>query len=89
MAEQEADRLEALNAKVLEFALKGAWQRDRRPAKPEEIRPAVWRWNDMAPLLFEAGKLVPIDEAVKMRTLHMVNSQHALSLGASRTFAAM
>ena len=89
MAEMKSARLQALNASVLQSALRGAWQRDRGPVKPEEIRPSVWRWNDMLPILMEAGDLVPIDEVVKMRTLHMVNSSQAVPLGASRSFAAM
>ena len=89
MARRAAERLEALNAKVFEAELRGAWQRERGPAKREEIQPKVWRWNEMAPLLFEAGDLVAIDDVMKMRTLHMVNSSQTVPLGASRTFAAM
>jgi gentisate 1,2-dioxygenase len=55
----------------------------------EEIRPALWRWNDMALLLLEAGALVPIDDVMKMRTLHMSNSSDPIPLDAARTFAAM
>lgn len=89
MADKEAARLEALNAKVQRAALRGAWQRERGTRPQEEIRPALWRWNDMAALLLEAGALVPIDDVMKMRTLHMSNSSDPIPLGAARTFAAM
>ena len=59
------------------------------PAKPDEIHPAVWRWSDLAPLLLEAGELAPLDDVMRMRTLHMTNSSDTIPLGATRTFAAM
>ncbi len=43
----------------------------------------------MAPLLLEAGELAPLDDVMRMRTLHMTNSADTLPLGVSRTFAAM
>jgi gentisate 1,2-dioxygenase len=89
MADIGSGRLEILNAKVQQAALRGAWQRERGTRPREEIRPAVWRWNDMAPLLLEAGSLVPLSDAMKMRTLHMANSSEPVPLGATRTFAAM
>jgi gentisate 1,2-dioxygenase len=78
-----------LNAKVQQSSLRGAWQRERGVAKQDEIRPAVWRWREMLPLLLEAGALAPLDEVMRMRTLHMSNSPDAIPLGAARTFAAM
>jgi gentisate 1,2-dioxygenase len=43
----------------------------------------------MLPLLLEAGELAPLDDVMRMRTLHMTNSPDTIPLGASRTFAAM
>ena len=43
----------------------------------------------MAPLLLEAGELAPLDDVMRMRTLHMTNSPDTIPLGAARTFAAM
>ena len=83
------ERLRALDAKVQQSSLRGAWQRDRGFAKQEEIRPALWRWSEMLPLLLEAGELAPLDDVMRMRTLHMTNSPAAFPLGAARTFAAM
>ena len=83
------NRLENLNAKVQERSLRGAWQRDRGNPKQEEIKPQIWRWSEIAPLLLEAGALAPLDEVMRMRTLHMTNSPDTITLGAARTFAAM
>ena len=83
------ERTQSLNAKVQQGSLRGAWQRDRGVAKQEEISPAVWRWSEMAPLLLEAGELAPLDDVMRMRTLHMTNSPDSIPLGAARTFAAM
>jgi len=85
----DAERLRLLNAKVQQISLRGAWQRERGNPKQEEIRPALWRWRDMAPLLLEAGELAPLDDVMRMRTLHMTNSPDTIPLGAARTFAAM
>ena len=82
-------RLQALNADVQARSLRGAWQRERGNPKQEEIRPALWRWSEMAPLLLEAGELAPLDDVMRMRTLHMTNSPDTIPLGAARTFAAM
>ncbi len=82
-------RIDTLNANVQQSSLRGAWQRERGTAKQEEIRPALWRWREMAPLLLEAGALAPLDDVMRMRTLHMSNSPDAIPLGAARTFAAM
>ncbi len=75
----DAERLIQLNAKVQRGSLRGAWQRDRSHPGQVSIKPRVWRWNDMAPL----------DEVMRMRTLHMTNSPETIPLGAARTFAAM
>jgi len=85
----DPQRLEALNAKVQQSSLRGAWQRERGNLKQEEIKPQIWRWSEMAPLLLEAGELAPLDEVMRMRTLHMTNSPDTIPLGAARTFAAM
>jgi gentisate 1,2-dioxygenase len=85
----DLQRLQALNAKVQQGSLRGAWQRDRGTPKQEEICPTVWRWDEMAPMLLEAGELAPLDEVMRMRTLHMTNSPDTIPLGAARTFAAM
>ncbi|MBM4260322.1 MAG: cupin domain-containing protein [Deltaproteobacteria bacterium] len=83
------ERIASLNASVQAHSLRGAWERGRGPARPDEILPAVWRWSDMAPLLTEAGELAPLDDVMRMRTLHMTNSTDTIPLGATRTFAAM
>ena len=87
--DKKIDRLQSLNARVQEHSLRGAWERARGPARPDEIHPAVWRWKDLAPLLLEAGELAPLDDVMRMRTLHMTNSSDTIPLGATRTFAAM
>ena len=84
-----AERLSQLNAKVQQGFLRGAWQRDRSNPKQDEIKPQIWRWSEMKPLLLEAGELAPLDDVMRMRTLHMTNSPDTLPLGAARTFAAM
>jgi gentisate 1,2-dioxygenase len=86
---QDSERLQTLNAKVQQGSLRGAWQRERGNPKQGEIKPQIWRWNDMAPLLLEAGELAPLDDVMRMRTLHMTNSPDTIPLGAARTFAAM
>ena len=43
----------------------------------------------MLPLLLEAGEIAPLDEVMRMRTLHMTNSPAAFPVGAAQTFAAM
>jgi gentisate 1,2-dioxygenase len=85
----DPQRLEALNAKVQKNSLRGAWQRDRGNPKQDEIKSQIWRWSEMKPLVLEAGELAPLDEVMRMRTLHMTNSPDTLPLGAARTFAAM
>jgi hypothetical protein len=74
-------RIKSLNVKVQERSLRGAWERGRGPVKPDEIHPAVWRWSDLAPLLLEAGELAPLDDVMRMRTLHMTNSSDTIPLG--------
>lgn len=85
----EAERLRQLNANVQQSSLRGAWQRERGNPRQDEITPRVWRWGEMAPLLLAAGELAPLDEVMRMRTLHMTNSPDTIPLGAARTFAAM
>jgi gentisate 1,2-dioxygenase len=87
--EKSRQRLQALNVKMRTHALRGAWQRERGFTKFEEIRPHLWRWSDMLPLLLEAGEIAPLDEVMRMRTLHMTNSPAAFPVGAAQTFAAM
>jgi gentisate 1,2-dioxygenase len=85
----DPQRLEALNAKVQQASLRGAWQRERGTPKQDKMHPTVWRWSEMAPLLLEAGELAPLDDVMRMRTLHMTGSSDTIPLGAARTFAAM
>jgi gentisate 1,2-dioxygenase len=66
------ERLEALNKRASAASLRGAWERSGRQAA-EEARPWVWRWNEVAPCLLEAGELVPIDDRMRMRTIGLVN----------------
>ncbi len=91
MAKAEAhdvqQKIDALNARVQKASLRGAWQRQSVPR--EDIQPWVWRWKDILPNILEAGNLIPIDDTMKMRTIHMVNPSQGLPLGATRTFAAM
>ena len=82
-------RLKALNAGVEKAALRGAWEKDRAPRKQELISPRVWRWKEMLPHVLESGELVPIDDDVRMRTLHLVHPSEWLPLGTTPTFAAM
>lgn len=80
-------KIDALNASVRKASLRGAWQ--RQSAAQDDIQPWVWRWKDMLPNILEAGNLIPIDDTMKMRTIHMVNPSQGLPLGTTRTFAAM
>ena len=89
LTDDKVAKVSALNTKIQERMLRGAWQRNRGPARPEPIAANVWRWQEMLPLLLEAGEVAPIDETMRMRTLHMVNSDDTIPLGAARTFAAM
>jgi gentisate 1,2-dioxygenase len=82
-------RMQALNAGVEKASLRGAWEKNRAPRRQEEIPPRVWHWQEMLPHVLESGELVPIDEFVKMRTLHMVNPSEVFPLGTTSTFAAM
>ncbi len=80
MDQAKQARIEALNERARQANLRGAW--DRRGPRPEdELRPWVWRWQDVLPCLLEAGELVPIDDRMRMRTvgLHLPSSRMTLS----------
>ncbi len=73
-------RLEALNARVKEASLRGAWQKEPKEKK-EDVQPWVWRWNDLLPSLLEAGEIVPIDDFMRMRTIRLVNPSQPVAVG--------
>jgi gentisate 1,2-dioxygenase len=83
------ERLAALNAAVQKASLRGAWEKNRAPLRQPDNPPHIWRWKEMLPHVLESGELVPLDESVKMRTLHMVNPSESVPLGTTPTFAAM
>src|ERR1700693_4699171 len=83
------ERIKALHGGVENAALRGAWEKDRAPRKPDEILPRVWRWQEMLPHVLESGELVPLDDVVRMRTLHMVHPGDGLPLNTTPTFATM
>ena len=78
-------RLETLNARVKDASLKGAWQKEAKEKKPD-VRPWVWRWNDLLPSLLEAGEIVPIDDFMRMRTIRLVNPSQPVAVGTAKTF---
>jgi len=78
-------RLEALNARVKEASLRGAWQKEPKEKK-EDVQPWVWRWNDLLPSLLEAGEIVPIDDFMRMRTIRLVNPSQPVAVGTAKTF---
>src|SRR5438046_1497839 len=78
-------RLEALNTRVKDASLRSAWQKEPREKK-DDVRPWVWRWNDILSGLLEAGEIIPIDDFMRMRTIRLVNPSQPVALGTARTF---
>ena len=78
-------KIDELNARVHRASLRGAWQRQSAPR--DDFQPWVWRWKDILPNILAAGDLIPIDDTMKMRTIHLVNPY--FPVGTTRTFAAM
>jgi gentisate 1,2-dioxygenase len=89
MARAEAQdlrrRLEALNARVKDASLRGAWQKEPKERK-EDVKPWVWRWHDIRANLLEAGEIVPIDDFMRMRTIRLVNPSQPVPVGTAKTF---
>lgn len=79
-----ADPLEALNERAQRASLRGAWQREEREKEPE-IQPWLWRWEDISSCLLEAGRLVPIGDTMRMRTMTLVNPSRPSPYGTTRT----
>jgi len=77
--------LEALNARVKDASLRGAWQKEPKEKK-EDVRPWVWRWKNLLPSLLEAGEIVPIDDFMRMRTIRLVNPSQPVPVGTAKTF---
>lgn len=59
-------RLEDLNENLLKMGLRGYWM-EMPPRKEEE--PSLLKWNDIYPLLMEAGEVVTIGPEVERRNL--------------------
>ena len=78
-------RMRALDARVKDASLRGAWQKEAKEEK-QDIRPWVWRWNDLLPSLLEAGEIVPIDDFMRMRTIRLVNPSQPVAVGTAKTF---
>jgi len=59
-------RLETLNEDLLKMGLRGYWM--EMPPKKEE-QPSLLKWDDIYPLLMEAGEVVTIGPEVERRNL--------------------
>jgi gentisate 1,2-dioxygenase len=85
--EEVEQKLATLNKRTEQASLKGAWVKDGAPEKKTDIRPWVWRWNDISPNLLEAADLVPIDEIMKMRTIRLINPTLPVRSATTKTFS--
>ena len=81
-------QLAALNSRIASASLKGAWQQETASSKTKsDVRPWVWRWEDIEPNLLAAGDLVPIDDVMKMRTMRLVNPSLLVPASTTKTFS--
>ncbi len=62
--------LEDFNRWLAERNMGGMWNMDRTTA--EEVKPCIWKWDDVRTALTTAGELVPIEQ-VAMRTVQLKN----------------
>ena len=70
MSSEGQDRfshLAALHEKYERLNLRGLWQRDSRTAP--ELKPRIWRWSEMAPILEETLRAVRLPEDTDQRVI--------------------
>ena len=59
--------LSALHEKYERLKLRGLWQRDSRSAP--ELKPRIWRWSEMQPILEETLRDVRLPEDTDQRVI--------------------
>jgi len=59
--------LNALHEKYASLDLRGLWQRDNRTAP--ELKPRIWRWSEMLPILEETLRTVRLPEDTDQRVI--------------------
>ena len=59
--------LTALHARYERLNLRGLWQRDSRTAP--ELKPRIWRWSEMQPILEETLRTVRLPEDTDQRVI--------------------
>jgi gentisate 1,2-dioxygenase len=67
MATDKFPHLNALHEKYARLDLRGLWQRDSRTAP--ELKPRIWRWSDMEPILEETLCAVRLPEDTDQRVI--------------------
>jgi len=67
MADEKFPHLAALHEKYARHDLRGLWQRDTRSAPV--LKPRIWRWSDMGPILEETLRAVRLPEDTDQRVI--------------------
>lgn len=67
MGDEKFSHLAALHEKFARLNLRGLWQRDSRNAP--ELKPRIWRWADMAPILEETLHDVRLPQDTDQRVI--------------------
>jgi gentisate 1,2-dioxygenase len=67
MADEKFPHLTALHEKYQRLNLRGLWQRDSRSAP--ELKPRIWRWADMRPILEETLRDVRLPHDTDQRVI--------------------
>jgi gentisate 1,2-dioxygenase len=67
MADEKFPHLTALHKKYESLNLRGLWQRDNRSAP--ELKPRIWRWADMRPILEETLRDVRLPQDTDQRVI--------------------
>ena len=67
MADEKFPHLTALHEKYERLNLRGLWQRDSRTAP--ELKPRIWRWSEMQPILEETLRTVRLPEDTDQRVI--------------------
>lgn len=67
MAMEKFPHLASLHEKFARLDLRGLWQRDSRSAP--ELKPRIWRWSEMQPILEETLSTVRLPEDTDQRVI--------------------
>ena len=87
-SQETQQQLAVLNSRLADASLKGAWQQEAASSKTKsEVRPWLWRWQDIEPNLLAAGDLVPIDDVMKMRTIRLINPSLPVPSSTTKSFS--